>query len=273
MPNDARPPRPKSRKRLFDVHSETSDRPGWEGLLETFIRRFRNLTFGLFLILLFGVVVATLGTALAPGVYIFGRLMELSADWSAGARSLCLGAGLALSYFIYGFCLIFVVPAVNFLLPLRLKPWTGPWFSLEVLPWYMHNTLTYLVRYTFLDFITPTPLNLLFFRMMGMKIGKGVMINTTYISDPCLITIEDYVTVGGSATIFAHYGQKGLLVIKPVVIKKGATIGLKSSIMGDVEVGEGAMVPPHTCLLPKTRFPGKNEAPPSGTPQGQSEAS
>lgn len=245
--------RPK-KKVFFDIHSETSDRAGLEGLVETFIRRFRNLTFGLFLILLFMVIVTAFGLSMAPGIFLFQKVWHWSVALDWPFRSIVLGVTMATSYFIYGFTLIFVVPAFNFILPLRLKPWRGTWYSLEVLPWFLHNTLTYLVRYTFLDFITPTPLNILFFRMMGMKIGKGVMINTTYISDPCLITIDDYVTVGGSATLFAHYGQKGLLVIRPVHIKKGATIGLKASIMGDVVVGEGAMVPPHTCLLPKTRF-------------------
>ncbi len=260
----------KKRKRTFDVNAETSDRPGLEGLVETFIRRFRNLTFALFMVVLFCMVVSALGLSLAPGVFIFHRLMDWTQEWSLATRSIALGMGLAFSYFVYGLCLIFVIPAFNLLIP-KMKPWTGPWFSLEILPWFMHNTLTYMVRYTFLDFITPTPLNILFFRMMGMKVGKGCMINTSYISDPCMITLGDYVTIGGSATIFAHYGQKGLMVIRPVVIGKGATIGLKASIMGDVEVGEGAMVPPHTCLLPKTRFPGKSETPVA--PATSSEAS
>ncbi len=58
------------------------------------------------------------------------------------------------------------------------------------------------------------------------------LINTTNISDPCMITLGDYVTVGGSVTIFGHYGQKGYLIIEPVEIGNGTTIGLKSSIMG-----------------------------------------
>ena len=122
---------------------------------------------------------------------------------------MALGFGMALGFLAYGFTLIFVVPLVNFLMPFRVKAFRGPWYSLPAIPWYVHNALTYMVRYTFLEFLTPSPLNILFFRMMGMKIGKGVVINTSNISDPSLITLGDYVTVGGSATLFAHYGQKG----------------------------------------------------------------
>ena len=88
---------------------------------------------------------------------------------------------------------------------------------------------------------------------MGMKIGKGVVINSTNISDPCLITLGDYVTIGGSATIFAHYGQKGYLIVSPVTIGAKSTIGLKASIMGGAKVGEKATVLPHAVVLPRAR--------------------
>jgi hypothetical protein len=44
--------------------------------------------------------------------------------------------------------------------------------------------MTYVMRFTFLEFITPTPINIFFFKAMGMKIGKGTVINTSFISDP-----------------------------------------------------------------------------------------
>lgn len=91
--------------------------------------------------------------------------------------------------------------------------------------------------------------------MMGMKIGKGTMINTSNISDPCLIEIGDYVTIGGSASLVAHYGQKGMLVIDKLVIHDKATIGLKASLFGDVIVGKGALVKAHEVVMPKTRIP------------------
>jgi UDP-3-O-[3-hydroxymyristoyl] glucosamine N-acyltransferase len=47
--------------------------------------------------------------------------------------------------------------------------------------------------------------------------------------------------------------MKGFLIIDRVHIKKGATIGLRASIMGDVVVGENATIKPHTVLMPKTR--------------------
>lgn len=42
--------------------------------------------------------------------------------------------------------------------------------------------------------------------------------------------------------------------LDPVPIKKGAMVGLKATVMGDVVIGEGVIVPPETILLPKTRL-------------------
>jgi len=97
--------------------------------------------------------------------------------------------------------------------------------------------------------------------MMGMKIGKHVHINTTNISDAALIEIGDKVTIGGSATIFAHYASKGYLVVEKVRIGKGATIGIKATIMGDTEIGEGALIGPHEVVMPKSRIPAAEKNP------------
>lgn len=237
-----------------DVLSIDSQRTGVSGVLEKGLRRFRNLSFAVLLLPVIFIGVFCVGISAGPGIFVFQSAQKLSADWYAPFQYMALGIGLAAGYFTYGITLIFVVPLVNFLMPFRVKKFRGPWYSLPSIPWFVHNALTYMVRYTFLEFITPSPLNILYFRMMGMKIGKGVVINTANISDPSMITIGDYVTIGGSATIFAHSGQKGYLIIEPVVIGDKTNIGLKASIMGGAQIGSGVTIKPHTVVLPKQRI-------------------
>lgn len=243
------------KKELIDVHATTSERKGLGGLFEGFVRKFRTAGVCFVLVPIAFLWVFCMGVSLTPGITLFTHVNELTKDAHFLIRNCCLGFSIAATFFSYGLTLIFVVPAVNKLLPLKLKPHRASWYSLSVVPWYYHNALTYLVRYTFLDFITPSPLNKLFYQMMGMKIGKGTMINTSNISDPCLIEIGDYVTIGGSASLVAHYGQKGMLVIDKLVIGDKATIGLKASLFGDVVVGKGALVKAHEVVMPKTRIP------------------
>jgi hypothetical protein len=239
-------------KQRVDVNTRSSNKPGLLGWMETFIRRFRNLSFVLLLTPLIMVCALCIGLSAAPGMLVFDLIQSAGRDWPYPLGYIATGCGLAFGYLTYGVTLVFMAPLFNFLMPFRLKEFRGPWFSLASIPWFIHNALTYTVRFTFLEFITPSPLNILFFRMMGMKIGRGVMINTANISDPCLITLDDFVTIGGSATLFAHYGQKGYLIISRVRIGAGTTVGLKASVMGGSTIGKNVNIRPHGVVLPKT---------------------
>jgi len=234
---------------------------GLAGLFEYLLRRFRNGTFLIALMPLYLVGLIAMGISATPGIYLVNWTNTFTAQWAPLFHHLAVGIAVPIAYFLYGISLIFVIPFFNFIMPFRIKPFRGNYFSLGVVPWYIHNALTYIVRYTFLEFITPTPLNTLFYRMMGMKMGKGVHINTTNISDPGLIEIGNYVTIGGSAHIIAHYGQKGYLVLSKVKIHDGVTIGMKATIMGNVEIGPGAMIGPHEVVLPKTKVPAHRRPP------------
>jgi hypothetical protein len=244
---------PKNKK--ADVDAKTSELTGIAGLLETGLRRFRTGSYMIALIPLYIIGILGMGISATPAVYFFNFITDLSQHLPQLLYYLILSSTLVASYFIYGLVLIFVMPMINFLMPFRLKPFRGTYYSLTSVPWYFHNAFTYIVRYTFLEFITPTPLNMMFYRLMGMKIGKGAHINTTNISDPALIEIEDKVTIGGSVHLIAHYASKGFLIVERVRIRKGATIGLKATVMGDVEIGEGAVIAPHEVILPKSRIP------------------
>src|SRR5690606_13822035 len=103
--------------------------------------------------------------------------------------------------------------------------------------------------------ITPTAISILFFMTIGMKMGKGTMINTSNISDPCLIRLGKYVTVGGSVFMMAHYAQKGFVVIEPLEIGDKTTVGLNAILMGGVKVGEKVAIAPGATVLPKTVIP------------------
>ena len=238
-----------------NVYAATTDKKGIGGLLEMILRRFRMVSYLLSLAVLYFIVLLAMGISATPGIWFFYYLMEKTASWLPVLHYFAMGFGVVFGYFLYGLSIIFVVPLFNFLMPFRVKPYRGSYFSLASVPWYFHNAFIYVVRYTFLEFFTPTPLNILFYKMMGMKIGRHVHINTTNISDAALIEIGDKVTIGGSATIFAHYASKGYLVVSRVKIREGATIGIKATVMGDTEIGRGVMVGPHEVVMPKTRIP------------------
>ena len=239
----------------LDLETTTSQHKGLKGFFEQILRRFKVLMHLFIMLPIYFAACLILGICLIPGIAVFRYVSQITLNHSPLVQNFGSGLSLAVGFFLYGFSLIFLAPLVNFLIRGKLKAWRGPYYSIESLKWFIHNGLTYLVRFTFLEFVTPSPFNILFYQMMGMKIGRGVMINTTFISDPSLVELGDKVTLGGSVTIVAHYGQGGLLIVAPVKIGHGCTIGLKATIMGGVVVGDGAKIMPHSVVLPKTFVP------------------
>ncbi len=203
----------------------------------------------------FLLAIATAGTALGLSVWVFDALHPSLANFSPWIRYPATGMLLALGFYVYGFSLMFIAPLVAFVLRAHLKPYRGPAVSLSILRWYLQAALVMLVRYSFLEFVTPTLYGQIFYRLMGMKIGSDVYINSTNIVDPSMIEMGDRVTIGGSANIMAHYSQGGYLIIAPVKIGRGATVGLRATLMGGVEIGEKAKVLANSFVLPNTKIP------------------
>jgi acetyltransferase-like isoleucine patch superfamily enzyme len=251
---------------------DDSKNPPPTGLLDKLTRRFSRPAY---LVVVLGVYVlasTVLGFALAPALWCFSQISAWSEGLPLLLRWLSLATGAALCFFLFGFALLVVVPIYNRLLPTKFEPFKGGYYSLRAVPWFLHNGLFYLVRFTFLPFVTLTPFGVAFLKAMGMKIGRHAFINTEYISDPRLITLGDDVVLGGSVRIFAHYGGGGNLVVSPVVIEDRATIGLAATVMGDVRVGRGATILAHSVLMPGSRVgPGETWGGVPAVPIGREE--
>jgi acetyltransferase-like isoleucine patch superfamily enzyme len=242
---------PRSTSKSFAT--DQSKNPPPKNTLDSVLRRFARVSYFLLVLLLYALVSTALGLALAPALWCFEHLSGWSATLPGLLHWFALGTSAALCFFVAGLALLVVVPIYNWILPTRIQPFKGGYYSIYAIPWFLHNGLFYLVRYTFLPFVTLTPFGIWFLKAMGMKIGRHAFVNTEYISDPQLITLGDDAALGGSVRIFAHYGGGGSFVVAPVVIERRATIGLGATVMGDVEVGEGATVLPHSVLLPGSR--------------------
>lgn len=221
--------------------------------LDRFIRKSRFTAHLAVVLLLYAVAATAYAIALMPSVALLIVTIESTAGASLLVRTSSIALACGAGFFLTGFALLIVIPSYNALLPTRIRRFRGGYFTLAAVPWYVHNALFYLVRFTFLPFVTFTPLGTCFLRAMGMKIGRRVHINTELISDPSLITLGDDCVLGGSVRIFAHYAGGGHLTIAPVSIGKRSTIGVNATVMGDVIVGDDALVLPHSVLLPGSR--------------------
>ena len=221
--------------------------------VDRFIRRFHVVSHLTAVLALYAIAALALGLALAPALGLFDWVRKLAAPLAGWSHWLALGLGGGVAFFVFGFSLLVVVVVFNWLLPTRLASFRGSYYTLAAVPWYVHNALFYLARFTFLPFFTFTPIGIWFLQAMGMKIGRGTLINSEYLSDLRLLTLGENVAVGGSVRIFAHYGGGGRLTIAPVVIGDRVTLGLSCTVMGNVVIGDGATILPHSVLLPGSR--------------------
>jgi hypothetical protein len=236
---------------------DEKDNPEPTNLADRFIRRFSRPSYGVTVLAVYLMAASAVGLALVPSLLLVNAAGPRLGSWDSWLRWPALGVLGGGALFLAGFALLVVVPVYNFLLPTRLRPFSGGYFTFAALPWYLHNALFYLVRFSFLPFVTMTPIGILFLRAMGMRLGRRVRICSENFSDVGMITLGDDVVIGGSATLFCHHGGAGRLVIAPIVIGDRATIGEKATIMGDVIIGEGATVMAHSVLLPGTRVGAK----------------
>ena len=195
------------------------------------------------------------GVAAAPGVY--GALRAHDAVVARGASpfvsvlaACVLGA---LAYFAYTIAVVFVVALARVTAP-GTPVGRFPYYSWKAYQWASYNALILLVRYTCINFMRVTPLIVLFHRLMGMKVGARVQINTAVIGDSNLIEIGDDSVVGGDVTLVAHAAERGDLVTERVRIGSRVTIGLMAVILPGCEIGDGAVVAAGAVLQKGTKI-------------------
>lgn len=185
------------------------------------------------------------GLALVPAV-LFVRIF-----WVHGSIPL-LALSFGIGYLIFGITYLALVVAIRLLLGFRGRAGDYPFVSGYAIRWAFLGSLVGLAKILILGHLKGMPLINAFYRAMGARIGRNVVINTSNVYDFDMITIEDDAFIGGDAVVIGHVGERGVLKIRPVRIGRACTVGQSSvvfpgAVMGDRSV-LGAM-----SLLPKGR--------------------
>lgn len=191
---------------------------------------------------LFAESAVILGIAAFPAVTIW---LEVASRLTiAGApRILLLSVAAAASYFVFGLTLLVVLPLARWVTLATGTP-VGRfgYLSFGAWRWASFNSLTLMLRFSFINWIRVTPLLPFYHRLMGARIGARVQINTSVIADQNLISIGDDTVIGGDVTLVAHSAERGKLVTAPVRIGRNVTVGLMAVILPGCEIGDGAVI-------------------------------
>ena len=110
---------------------DDSRSPPPTSFLDRLIRRYSRAAYVVVVLGLYLLASTAMGLALAPAIWCW----ELVAGWSQSlpflTRGLVLGLGSAVSFFVFGFGLLLVVPLYNLVLPTRVRPFTGGYYTLR----------------------------------------------------------------------------------------------------------------------------------------------
>ncbi|MEM3466124.1 MAG: fibronectin type III-like domain-contianing protein, partial [Candidatus Jordarchaeales archaeon] len=147
------------------------------------------------------------------------------------------------------------------------------YYDVEIGDWYVEegeyemdmgnkNVRNWLINISLVDavkyFVGNPPLGQTFlrpplYRFLGAKLGKATSLDD--VTDPYLLEMEDGAVAGGRSFIVTHISRNGGLYLKKVKIGRNALVGICSTIMPGVEIGEGAVVAANSLIPMDTKIP------------------
>ncbi len=106
-----------------------------------------------------------------------------------------------------------------------------------------------------LEHLRGTPFLPMVLRMFGVKVGKGVYLDATDITEFDCVEIGDFVAVNSGACLQTHLYEDRLMKVGRIKIGNDVTIGAGSTVLYDTRVGDGALIGPLTMVMKGEALP------------------
>lgn len=197
-----------------------------------------------------------IGLGILPGYLLFVEFQDWSfASGNTGlVHSMWICVGLGMGYIVGGLGLLTATGISGAIFALRGKEGRFPLKSMVTIRWGL-ALVFHRVSLLFLPILVPSLFSNFYYRLMGLNLGSGVIINTPRINDAPMITLGDGVVIGGDATINGHLVEMNELVLAPVIIEDGALIGGGSVIQPGTKIGKNAVVASRAVVPKWTEIP------------------
>ena len=157
---------------------------------------------------------------------------------------------------LYGLGSMLFVLLLKWLLVGRYKPASHPMWSPFV--WVSEavtNLYESLAVMSFLNYLRGTPMLPWAMRLFGAKIGHGVYLDTTDMTEFDCVTIDDYAELNNLCGPQTHLFEDRIMKIGRVHIGKGVTIRSRCTVLYDAHIGDGAMLGPLTLVMKGENIP------------------
>jgi non-ribosomal peptide synthetase-like protein len=231
-------------RQTFDVGGAgwTYEPPRWKKLARA---AFEAVTISLptMLFITFGTwAIEWFARAMLEGAYV-----ELA--WRFVAAAVMISTGLCA-----------VVIALKWITMGRYEPVMKPMWS-----WWAMRTEAVAVIYAglagrmFLEHLRGTPFLPWVWRLLGAKVGRGVFVDMTDITEFDCVSIGDFAAINASAALQTHLYEDRVMKVGRVKVETGATVGAGSTVLYDTIVGEYARLGPLTVVMKGEQIPAHTE--------------
>ncbi len=150
--------------------------------------------------------------------------------------------------FIVSYATLIFGTVVVLIILRRIAPVREGKFSREEEPgrfyvWKLHQFLSLINLYIhYQNSLLPPPIRKFFSRLLGAKMGKGLISIGGLMIDPYLIEVQENAMIGRDVLILPSILDQKELTLRRIVVKSGAVIGARSVLLPGVTVGKSAMV-------------------------------
>jgi non-ribosomal peptide synthetase-like protein len=130
-----------------------------------------------------------------------------------------------------------------------------------------------------LDHLCGSPFLPLAMRMFGAKIGKGVFLDTTDITEFDCVSVGDFCAINTTSALQTHLYEDRVMKVGKVTLGNCITVGANSTVLYDTHIGDFARIGPLTIIMkgeslpPHTAWAGAPAQPVTSVPRPQVEES
>ncbi len=142
----------------------------------------------------------------------------------------------------------------------RYEPIVMPMWS-----WWAMRTEAVAVLYwglagkVLIEHLRGTPFLPMVLRMFGTKIGKGVYMNMTDITEFDCVTVGDFVVLNGSSALQTHLYEDRVMKVGRIQVGNGVTVGANATVLYDTQIGDFARLGPLTVVMKGEHIPPHTE--------------
>ncbi|WP_425310089.1 Pls/PosA family non-ribosomal peptide synthetase [Ammonicoccus fulvus] len=94
-------------------------------------------------------------------------------------------------------------------------------------------------------------------RLFGVRVGRRVLLGTTYLTEFDLVHIGNDVTVGSEASLQTHLFEDRVMKMGTIELESDASIGSRAVVLYSTTVGEGAALAPLSLVMKGESLPAR----------------